>query len=181
MIFGGLNGEPRLIDGEYHGMCEAFTLDWYRRQLDDALTLLASKGAVVFVTPFAYSESTARPDADRTADCLNPVIRAAVAANPDARLIPLDTYVCSSPSHCKDTVDGVKLRWDGLHYRDHAAEVVDRWLLDQVFARPVVHRPRRDRPVRAPPPAWHPFRRPCRRRSPARPTTRSTVVSTTRR
>jgi len=134
MIFGGLNGEPRLIDGEYHGMCEAFTLDWYRRQLDDALTVLASKGAVVYVTPFAYSEATARPDADQTADCLNPVIRAAVAANPDVRLIPLDTYVCSSPSHCKDTVDGVKLRWDGLHYRDHAAEVVDSWLLDQVFA-----------------------------------------------
>src|SRR6476620_10271190 len=59
MIFGGLNGEPRLIDGDYHGMCDRFTLDWYRRELDDALTLLASKGAVVFVTPFAYSETTA--------------------------------------------------------------------------------------------------------------------------
>jgi peptidoglycan/LPS O-acetylase OafA/YrhL len=133
MIFGGLNGEPRLVDGSFHGMCEQVTLDWYRKELDDALTLLASKGAVVFVTPFAYSETTDRPDADATADCLNPVVRAAVAANPDARLIPLDTYVCSAPNHCKTTVDGVKLRWDGLHYRDHAADVMDQWLLGQIF------------------------------------------------
>ena len=97
------------------------------------LTLLAAKGAVVYVTPFAYSETTARPGADEAADCQNPVIRAAVAANPNARLIPLDTYVCTSRSQCKTTVDGVKLRWDGLHYRDHAADVVGRWLTDQIF------------------------------------------------
>jgi peptidoglycan/LPS O-acetylase OafA/YrhL len=134
MIFGGLNGEPRLINGDYHGMCETFTRDWYRKELDDAITILAAKGAVVYVTPFAYSETTDRPQADATADCLNPVVRAAVAANPDARLISLDSYVCSAPRHCKETVDGVRFRWDGLHYRDHAADVVDQWLLDQVFA-----------------------------------------------
>jgi len=57
----------------------------------------------------------------RDVDCLNRLLRSAVAANPRARLLDLDAYICPHGT-CRTTLDGVALRGDGRHFQGPARE-----------------------------------------------------------
>jgi hypothetical protein len=73
---------------------------------------------------------------DAPVECMNRVITSVVTANPSARLIPLDTWVCTGRTACRQQAsDGSKLRYDGLHFRQQGAEDADRWLMNQIFLR----------------------------------------------
>lgn len=136
--FGGLQTDARQLDGgNWYRPCDASYQTWYRGQWDKALTLLASRGAIVFVAvPANLNLPTLYPDINEGFDCIRPTIRAAVAANPNARLINLDTWVCPTAATCRDEENGYKLRFDGAHYAGQGASVTNQWLQDQIFVPP---------------------------------------------
>ena len=71
---------------------------------------------------------------DGPVECINRAITASVAANRSARLVRLDSWVCSSRARAASRrPTGPKLRYDGLHFRDRGADDADHWLVDQVF------------------------------------------------
>ena len=55
-------------------------------------------------------------------------------ATPTApRILRLDLFACPTEDTCDSTqVDGRRLRFDGLHYRDAAARLASQWILDQL-------------------------------------------------
>jgi hypothetical protein len=44
----------------------------------------------------------------------------------------LGRYVCPTFGHCRQTIDGVPMRPDGIHYRGRSAEAIAAWLLPQL-------------------------------------------------
>ena len=46
----------------------------------------------------------------------------------------LGRYVCPTFGHCRQTIDGVAMRPDGIHYRGRSAEAIATWLLPQLTA-----------------------------------------------
>ena len=69
----------------------------------------------------------------RDVDCENHALRNAVAAEPKARLLDLDGYVCPK-GECRTSIDGVALRTDGRHFQGPAANLIAGWLLPRVLA-----------------------------------------------
>ena len=58
----------------------------------------------------------------------------AVARHADrASILRLDLFACPTKDTCDSMqVDGRRLRFDGLHYRDAAARLASQWILDQL-------------------------------------------------
>ena len=116
-------------------MCDSRYLDLLRTEVDGAISVLSSQGAIVFVTTIPYvRHQLFGTQLDGPVECMNRVITASVGAHPTARLVPFDSWVCSSRSSCRQQAsDGSKLRYDGLHFRDRGADDADRWLVSQMF------------------------------------------------
>jgi peptidoglycan/LPS O-acetylase OafA/YrhL len=127
------NDSEFLHDGEWTHPCTPGWDDRYRVALDDAVRRLSRHGATVAIVSAAYNDIPNAPVArlERT-DCQNAVNAEVAAANPDAVLVDLAGYLCSAPGVCRDEIDGVELRPDGLHYMGEGAEVIARWILDEV-------------------------------------------------
>jgi len=135
MTFGGPPPEQREIDGQFTGLCESRFGSWYRRQVSRALDILSDGGATVFVAPQAYTrfpfvDWSSRDD---LTDCMNSVYREVVPTEPRARLVPLDSFVCPARDRCVETMEGVKLREDGIHFDHEGSDYIARWLISQMF------------------------------------------------
>ena len=137
LLFGGAVFGQRQVDGAWHGFCDAEYKAAYRRTIDRSLDALTSTGAPVFLVlaprqlfPFLPEEAAAFND------CLNQGLVDAAQARPSlARLVHLDEWVCPPGQPCREEIDGVKLREDGIHFDEGGgAEIVSPWLLDHVFA-----------------------------------------------
>jgi peptidoglycan/LPS O-acetylase OafA/YrhL len=136
VAFGGLATDPTLLDdGQYHLACDDYYQTWYRKQWDHALQVLSSQGAIVFVA-LPANVNVRWPGINPLFDCVRPVMRDAVAANPHARLIPLDTWVCPTPQTCRDDENGSKLRFDGVHYIGPGASAANQWIQSQIVEPP---------------------------------------------
>jgi peptidoglycan/LPS O-acetylase OafA/YrhL len=131
----GLPSDPKQINSSWTGVCDARYLDLLHDELTNALGVLSSQGAVVFVTTVPYVRHPLfGTQADPGVECMNRTIRAVAGANAHARVLAFDQWVCSGRTACRQAAsDGSKLRYDGLHFRDQGAEDADRWLLAQVF------------------------------------------------
>jgi peptidoglycan/LPS O-acetylase OafA/YrhL len=136
LLFGGAVFGQRQVHGAWRGFCDAEYQAAYRRTIDRSLDALTSTGAPVFLAlapqqlfPFLPEESA------RFNECLNQGLIEAAAARPSqARIVRLDEWTCPPGQPCREEVDGVKLREDGIHFDEGGgAEIVSPWLLAQVF------------------------------------------------
>jgi hypothetical protein len=71
-------------------------------------------------------------DDNRHVDCDNRTVRAAVASEPNARLLDLDAYVCPK-GRCRPSIDGITLRADGVHFVGDSATLIAAWMLPKVL------------------------------------------------
>ena len=65
-------------------------------------------------------------DADQRVDCLNAIYHRE-AERAGASILPLAAWTCRSADDCIEEVDGVQLRYDGIHFQDEGADVAASW------------------------------------------------------
>jgi peptidoglycan/LPS O-acetylase OafA/YrhL len=119
------------IDGSWTAPCEPLYDSKLEAELHDAIHLFASGGAHVVLTTAAYANYPMKtPDWFHHNDCQNAIIRRVVASEPKAMLADLFAWYCGVPeTECRNTVDGVQLRPDAVHYRGRGAEIVAKRIL----------------------------------------------------
>jgi peptidoglycan/LPS O-acetylase OafA/YrhL len=118
-----------LLEGRWTHPCMPDYDGWLGREWHRAIDLLSGTGAdVVIVTP-GYSEIAYAPEArlSRT-DCANEVVREVAEEHPDAVVADVARYVCPDLP-CRQEIDGIVLRPDGLHYVGASAEHIAGWVL----------------------------------------------------
>jgi hypothetical protein len=142
-----LVGAWDILDREVDGKSVPFgTVDYdssFLTQLDDATTLLRSRGAkvVVLTTPFFSRPElvgqTGRewPEYDPArVDRLNSLYRDFVTAHPDRyTIVDLNRFV-SPGGKFTDELNGVQIRGDGVHFTTEGSRMVANWLVPQLEA-----------------------------------------------
>jgi SGNH domain (fused to AT3 domains) len=137
LIVFGVDSYTRYIDGAWRNPCDAEYDQWLQGAFADIMHTMQQFGPV-WITLAPYDRATnsfGGPLAQRDAatDCANRDYQAAVAsAAPNARAIDLNAFICPTGPDCIKQVDGVTLRPDGLHYKGQGADIVARWLLQQL-------------------------------------------------
>jgi hypothetical protein len=138
LLYGGFMS-GWLIDGQPVDACDPVYAARYGQVLDQAMDTLSAGGARLVVALPAYNRvyGTAAT-ADAEVDCMAATYTAAVLRHADrAALLRLDLFACPTVDTCDSTqVDGRRLRYDGLHYRDAAARAASQWILDQLVQPP---------------------------------------------
>jgi peptidoglycan/LPS O-acetylase OafA/YrhL len=82
------------------------------------------------VSPAEWTQN----DRSRT-DHYNDVLRRVAAANPDTvRLIDFGGWLCPPDEPCREEIDGVQIRPDGLHFEPPGAQKSAEWLAPQLAA-----------------------------------------------
>ena len=115
--------------------CDPLYRAYYDALLDRAIDTLTAGGARLDVALPAYTRVFGVVDAaDATVDCLTATYTDAVARHADrAAILRLDLFACPTRDTCDSMqVDGRRLRFDGLHYRDAAARLASQWILDRL-------------------------------------------------
>ncbi|MDX6275197.1 MAG: hypothetical protein QOJ92_2407 [Frankiales bacterium] len=139
-------GRHEVWDGELNGHWTSVghtDFDSYlAAQLDQAITVAAAGGALVAMTTSPYFHGREAPDGSRypendpaRVDRFNQLLRAAVARHPGkAFVVDLGRRSCPD-GHYTSTVDGIKIRSDGVHFTSAGARWLAPWLLPQLAAR----------------------------------------------
>ena len=104
---------------------------WYHDRLSEAVATLSSTGARVVIGT-APIPATFGPVADLT-ECLNSGHRQVAAEAANATVVDLGEYVCPDGA-CHESIAGVELRPDGLHFEGEGALIVSRWLARRLLA-----------------------------------------------
>jgi len=127
--------------------------EYFVGELVTAIDVLGASGApVVFLTTpyFKYPEEVSEPgrtfDENQPwrIDRLNSLYRQAVLARPgSAAVLDLNTMVNGGDTY-RDSIDGVRLRDDGVHFSPAGADLIAEWLLPQLVQ---VHHEGITRPV----------------------------------
>jgi hypothetical protein len=142
-----LVGAWDILDREVDGQTVKFgTVDYDRaflQQLDDATRLLGASGAkvVVLTTPFFSRPELVGPSGGAwpeyepwRVDRVNSLYRDFLAQNPGRyTLIDLNRFV-SPEGKFADSINGVKVRGDGVHFTEDGSVMVDQWLVPQLEA-----------------------------------------------
>jgi peptidoglycan/LPS O-acetylase OafA/YrhL len=134
VLFGAFGGiEPIPIDGHDAWPCSPQYDRRWRQRLTEAVTLLASAGAVVdlVTAPTGPLAPDDKETFDERQDCINEVIEDVGERSPEAETIDMAQYVCPD-GECKESIDGIYLRADGLHFRDAGALLISRWLAPEL-------------------------------------------------
>ena len=69
---------------------------------------------------------------DRVA-CMNASYKKVADAEPNVSFVDFAPYICPTSTECKNTIDGVNLREDTIHYQDESAKLVSRWIIPKVL------------------------------------------------
>ena len=110
--------------------------------LQKAVDVLGSTGkpVVLLTTPHFERNDGVSPeewtqnDHSRT-DHFNEVVRRVAAANPGrVHVVDFGAWLCPPGEGCRDTIDGVTMRPDGLHFEDPGAQKAAEWLAPQLRA-----------------------------------------------
>lgn len=109
-----------------------------RTQLTRLVDLGAAAGTQVLLVPPSDPPTVDWLDTDAQgagADCYRAVYeQVAVEAAGAVRLLRLDQFVCpAGPRDCPTEIDGVELRYDGIHFSPEGAAVTVPWLLDRMM------------------------------------------------
>jgi peptidoglycan/LPS O-acetylase OafA/YrhL len=131
----------RKIDGEWYSPGEVAFDRYFLSELDQATQLLASRGSkvVILTTPFfSRPELVGQtghewPEYDPwRVDRINALYRDFLVAHPGRyTLIDLNRYV-SPGGRFTDTLDGITIRDDGVHFTIEGATYVSEWLAPQL-------------------------------------------------
>ena len=133
-------GGPEVVrydigDGKWVSPCDQTFDSWYEAGARRTIEVLAATGATVVVVtiPHPPGDAVGIPkDAGRHIDCNNRTLRRVVASEPRARLLDLDAYICPN-GHCRESINGITLRPDGVHFLRGGATVVAQWMLPRVL------------------------------------------------
>lgn len=139
VLFGEFPNEAVRIGGRWLMPCQPAYLDALRRRLDlliddlrvddTPVVLLTAPGSQV-----SWIVERVKPGMAERVDCTNRVLEQIAAARQRVTLVDLAAFVCPPGDHCKEKVDGVDLRPDGLHFEGPGAAYVARWLVPRVLA-----------------------------------------------
>lgn len=115
--------------GAFVGACSEVFTRRYAQQLDSAVSILGERGARVFVM-------TVRDNDERAGsgpDCMNRLLREAVARNTSRGVLLLDLYAQLCADHrCPDVVDNEPV-YDATGHLSEVAELrIARWVLNSV-------------------------------------------------
>ncbi|HEX7133261.1 MAG TPA: acyltransferase family protein [Iamia sp.] len=129
--FGGIESIP--IDGHERWPCEPQYDERWLYRLTQAVNVLSETGAVVdLVTAPTGRLGADDPEAfDEHQHCINDVIEDVAEKSPKAQTIDFAGWLCPEDD-CKESIDGIFLRNDGLHFRDAGALLVSRWLAPEL-------------------------------------------------
>ena len=135
MVYGGYMTDW-VLDGAPTQPCDPAYDQRFGELVDQTIDVLSSAGGRVVIALPAYNRVYGQlDDLDTMTDCLSQIYTSAVARHPDrASLMRLDLFACPTQTTCESVeVDGHQLRYDGLHYRSHAATTASQWILDQIL------------------------------------------------
>ncbi|MCU1369445.1 MAG: acyltransferase family protein, partial [Ilumatobacteraceae bacterium] len=135
VLYGGWTNADLRVDGEWTGACDPAYRALLRTRFRQVVADAGISGAPVLVANAARSTNTFRQEDtwERTA-CTNEVMSSVARAAPDTELIDLDGWLCPDGT-CRERVDGVPLRSDGVHFQGPGGAVASEWLFDQVVDR----------------------------------------------
>ena len=137
VLFYGLAGPSVYSHGAPLMACSAEGTAALTGQLERIVDLARAAGTTVFLVPPANPPELPWLDAESQAvgaECYRSVYEdVAVRSDGAARLLRLDQLVCPDPRECPGTVDGVELRYDGIHYSDAGATYITPWILDRLL------------------------------------------------
>jgi peptidoglycan/LPS O-acetylase OafA/YrhL len=141
-VFAGPPSDELRIDGQWRPICGPDVTRYWRGEVDAALRVLGSGGATVYLTaPAPHRSPFFGADENEHLDCLRTVYEDAAADHRETtRWLRMDTWLCPSegagtgrPQDCVDTIDGVKLRHDGVHFIEEGRRAMARWVVSQLF------------------------------------------------
>jgi hypothetical protein len=139
VMFGEFPNQAVEIGGRWTMPCQQDYLDATRSRLDALIADLRATGApVVLLTAPGSSLSwvleRVKPGMAERVACTNQQLRDIAADTPGVTVIDLASYICPPGQECKQEIDGVDLREDGLHFQGDGARAVNNWLIPQVTA-----------------------------------------------
>lgn len=97
-------------------------------QIDRAVHILGTGGARVYVPTVIDNDDAARENSD----AMNVAVRAAVARNPQARLLDLHGQLCSSNKVCPAEINGVRVYDETGHPSVLARDRLGAWILNSI-------------------------------------------------
>jgi hypothetical protein len=140
LVFLGI-GEQ--LDREVDGSVLAFRSEeyraWLRDQVEARLALFTSRGIPVRlvtipchqVPDLGLAPQTKLINDESRIAWTNQLAAEIVAANPEVQLVDLHQYLCSDGY--QNTLDGITLRYDGMHFSPDGASYVWTWLAPQLL------------------------------------------------
>jgi len=132
---GDLLGELRDGDnGQWFRPCGHGFDEWFKASLQSAVHVLTGYGAHLVIATSAYSQYYGAPlNRWSQTDCMNRVEHEVGETHPKTvTVIDLGHYVCPHFGTCRQSIDGVPMRPDGIHYRGRSAEAIAAWILPQL-------------------------------------------------
>ncbi|WP_426570841.1 acyltransferase family protein [Aquihabitans sp. McL0605] len=144
VLYGGWTNADLEVAGRWVGACDASYQHLLRTRFAALLADARISGAPVFVADAPRSTNTFRQADtwDRTA-CTNAVMASVASATPGVKTIDLDGWLCPGGT-CKEQVDGVPIRSDGVHFQGPGGTAASKWIFGEVARRAGLHRPALD-------------------------------------
>lgn len=132
LVLGAWDAADRRLGGRWVNPCSPGFGTAYARRVTEAVKTLGATGAPVAIALVPYLRSAVitadQREGDRRIDCMNAVFRRVAADVEGVILIDLARFVCPVGRTCRDRLDGVTLRPDGVHYDGPGGPLVARWL-----------------------------------------------------
>ncbi len=135
LAFGAIQRYTMRLGGVDYQPCDRQYGDWYEDLMSKEIALLNRTGAPVAVMPMSYSRFGGTATTDDSIDCINAATARAVDRQLAGFILPIDKWTCPTRSTCKDEVNGVVLRPDGLHFEGAGASVAMRWVIGIIYGR----------------------------------------------
>jgi peptidoglycan/LPS O-acetylase OafA/YrhL len=132
---GDLLGEMRDgSNGQWYRPCSAAFDAWFKSSLLQAYNVFTRDGAHFVIATSAYSQYYGAPVNRWTqTDCMNRIEHEVGSLHPkNVSVIDLGHFVCPKFGVCRQSIDGVPMRPDGLHYRGKSAIAIAAWMLPQL-------------------------------------------------
>ena len=142
LIVGRWEVMDRMHEGRYRRIGERVFDRYLRTELERAVEVLTSRGARLAIATAPYYRRGERPDGGIwpedepwRVDRFNVLVREVAAFHPDrVTVVDLNARTTSRPGRYTSSVDGVRMRYDGVHFTRPGAQRLAPWLLPQLRA-----------------------------------------------
>lgn len=142
LVVGRWEVMDRTFDGAFTHIGEPAYDDYLTAELDRATEVLTATGARLALATAPYYRRGERPDGgiwpedeEPRVDRFNEIVRTVAAAHPGiVTVVGLNAKTTSTPGRYERSVDGVRLRTDGVHFTQAAGRFLAPWLLPQLRA-----------------------------------------------